>query len=145
MNKIYRVFIIFSFLLLLVGCRRKETLSCRYSESYENQVMDLEMQFLKEKYISSGKLTMRYDLSKLSNRKEIINKQFKNTCDNIGENYSNCSVKETNNGVDVSMNFNLDSLEKNSNGSFNKEMNLEELEDFIKKRFGKDKLECSIN
>lgn len=131
--------------LLMAGCGNKtepSEISCKFSQKENDLSVIVKMEFKRDnekKIVTSGQLVMSYDLRNLSlgneedkngvdSFEEIM---FSSVCDNIGDNYTDCNVVETESGVDIIMAFNLDNLAKTSAGQFHKNMTIAQIKSYI--------------
>lgn len=148
MKKRFMILIVVCFGLLLVGCGNKEAseISCKYGQTEDDLSVVVEMVFKrdnKKKLVTSGQLIMSYNLGNLTFEDEdgdelgkddidgFVETMFASVCDNIGDNYSDCKVVETESGADIVMDFNLTSLAQTSGGEFHKNMTIEQIKKYI--------------
>lgn len=149
MKKRLMILTIICFGLLLVGCGNKKEaseISCKYGQVEEGVSVVVEMIFKrdnKKKLVTSGQLIMSYNLSDLTFEEEngeelgkddiegLIETMFSGVCNNIGDNYSDCNVVETEKGADIVMDFNLTNLAQTSGGEFHKNMTIEQIKQYI--------------
>lgn len=149
MKKRLMILTIICFGLLLVGCGNKKEaseISCKYGQTEDGLSVVVKMVFKrdnKKKLVTSGQLIMSYNLSDLTfgevdgeelGKDDIgglIETMFSSVCNNIGENYSDCNVVETENGADIIMDFDLNNLSQTSGGEFHKNMTIEQIRQYI--------------
>ncbi len=161
MKKIMMLLILLFIVITLAGCGNKNQaseISCKYNQSEDDMGVIVEMKFKrdnKKNLVTSGELIMSYNLAGIdlgSIEGEELNKDnvdglieglFSSVCDNIGDNYTNCEVVETENGADIVMVFNLDNLAKTSEGQFHKNMNIQQIKSYILKRSSDSNMVCT--
>ena len=113
MKKTFMFILIFLLMISISGCGNKKEpsqISCKYKEVTGDFAVNVEMLFKrdnKKKLVTSGQLIMSYDLGE-SNLSDIQSQEsdensvdgilggfFDTVCDNIGANYTNCEIVET--------------------------------------------------
>lgn len=149
MKKTFMFIFILCSVFLICGCGNKKEpsqISCKYTEGAGDFGVAVEMLFKrdnKKELVTLGQLIMSYDLggTKLSELQTgeydensvegIMGNLFDSVCDNLGTNYEDCEIVETDTGVDVVMTFNLTGLAQTSAGEFHRNMTINQIKQYI--------------
>ena len=160
MKKCICTILLIFFICLLAGCKNDEPsqISCKYSEGSGDFSVVVEMLFKrdnKREKVTFGHLKMSYDLGdiKLDDIKNgniedeevanLLSTLFDTVCQNVGSNYSDCDVVETDIGADVIMTFDLTNLAQTSSGSFHRNMSIEQIKEYIQSRSEDMQMVCT--
>lgn len=155
MKKFLIISLLFVMPLLLSGCGNDvepTMVSCKYVSNEDNISAEVEMKFKRDneqQEITKGYLSMSYEFNDGGNDDDssfdsLISTMFNGICDNLASTYKDCDLIVDDNNVDVVMEFDLDTLESMSNGTFKKSMTVSQVKGYILAQNEIDGLVCTI-